>query len=429
MGKYSEFSEYVDWMYSRGRSNSRLETIKLLLDRIDNPQDKIKVIHVAGTNGKGSTSNFLASSISKKKRCGLFVSPYMFTITDSIKINGEEIAEGEFIELLEFLMPHIKDLDEEGHRVSYFEILTAVMYKYFYDKKVDVAVVEVGLGGRWDATNVIKEPLASVIVTISVDHVNVMGKNIEEIAENKAGIIKPKRPVFVYPQPDNIQRVFDRIARENDAPLFTYSMSEVEILELKERENIFNFRNYKNMKSRLVGIHQVYNASLALMVLDYLKDLLELDEQDIRSGIYDSINVGRLQFVSENPRVLFDGSHNAESINVLKKSLKAFKYDKLIIGFSVLKDKDYIYVIKEIASLADQMVVTTIDNPDRAFDVNDLVDEVKKISPNVVGIANRVKAYEFSKSLAGSNDLVLWCGSLYLLRDLLVYIKENGEVK
>ena len=427
MGRFENFNEYIDWMYSRGKSGDipTLENIKILLNNIGNPQDDVKIIHVAGTNGKGSTSNFISSTISKVKKCGLFVSPYMFTITDSIKINNEEISESKFIEYLEYLFPYIEELDKEGKTVTYFEVLTAIMFKYFSDEKVDYAVVEVGLGGEWDSTNVIKSPLTSVITTISMDHINVLGNDIEQIAKNKAGIIKLNRPIFIYPQEDKVFNVFKKKAEDMKADIYTYSKEEVEIIDLKERENIFNFRNYKNVKSKLVGIHQVYNASLAIMVLDYFKEEIGLNYENILEGIHDSVNVGRLQFVSEDPRVIFDGSHNAESIDVLKKSLKAFNYDRLIIGFSVLKDKDYKYVIKEIASIASEIVVTTIDNPQREFKLSELVEEVKKSTPNVMGIENRIEAYEYTKSIARKNDLILWCGSLYLIRDLLVYIRNS----
>lgn len=429
MGRFENFNEYIDWMYSRGKSGDipTLENIKILLNNIGNPQDDVKIIHVAGTNGKGSTSNFISSTISKVKKCGLFVSPYMFTITDSIKINNKEISESKFIEYLEYMFPYVEELDKKGKSVTYFELLTALMFKYFSDEKVDYAVVEVGLGGEWDSTNVIKKPLASVITTISMDHINVLGNNIEQIAENKAGIIKQNCPVFIYPQLEKVFSVFSKKAKFMESDIYTFTIDEVEIIDLKERENIFNFRNYKNVKSKLVGIHQVYNASLAIMVLDFFKEEIGLNKQNILDGINDSINVGRLQFVSEDPRVIFDGSHNAESIDVLKKSLEAFNYDKLIVGFSVLKDKDYNYVIKEIASIASKIVVTTIDNPSREFKLDELVEKVKKITPNAIGIENRIEAYEYSKTLAGKNDLILWCGSLYLIRELLVYIKNSNK--
>lgn len=419
--------DYLDWLYRRGaaKGRKRIVNIKKLLDQIGNPQDKIKIIHVAGTNGKGSTSNFLANTLSKTSKCGLFISPYMDTVTDSFKINGVKMPEELFKTYIDELRPLVDKMDAEDQHITYFEVLTAIMFKYFYDEKVDVAIVEVGLGGKCDATNVILSPIASVIVTISMDHINVLGNTIEEIAENKAGIIKENRPVFVYPQEKNIFEVFENKAKELHSDLYTFNKEEVEVIELNDKENRFNFRDYKNVKSKLIGEHQLFNASLAITVLDYFKDEFNLTTEDIYSGIYETKNLGRLQLVNENPRILFDGSHNEESIEVLKNSLKAFKYKRLIFGFSMLKDKDFSYVISKISEIADEIVVTTINFSERAFTIDELSSEVKKYSNNVTTIENRYEAYEYTKRIANEEDLVVWCGSLYLIRDLLGYLKTK----
>ena len=419
--------DYLDWLYRRGaaKGRKRIVNIKKLLDQIGNPQDKIKIIHVAGTNGKGSTSNFLANTLSKTSKCGLFISPYMDTVTDSFKINGVKMPEELFKTYIDELRPLVDKMDAEDQHITYFEVLTAIMFKYFYDEKVDVAVVEVGLGGKCDATNVISSPIASVIVTISMDHINILGNTIEEIAENKAGIIKENRPVFVYPQEKNIFEVFENKAKELHSDLYTFNKEEVEVIELNDKENRFNFRDYKNVKSKLIGEHQLFNASLAITVLDYFKDEFNLTTEDIYSGIYETKNLGRLQLVNENPRILFDGSHNEESIEVLKNSLKAFKYKRLIFGFSMLKDKDFSYVISKISEIADEIVVTTINFSERAFTIDELSSEVKKYSNNVTTIENRYEAYEYTKRIANEEDLVVWCGSLYLIRDLLGYLKTK----
>jgi len=258
-----------------------------------------------------------------------------------------------------------------------------------------------------------------------MDHLNVLGNTIEEIAENKAGIIKKDRPVFVYPQEKNVFEVFVNKSKELNSELFTFAKDEVEVLELTDKENRFNFRNYKDIKSKLIGEHQLYNASLAIMVLDYFKEEFNLTKEDIYDGIYGSTNLGRLQLVNEKPRILFDGSHNAESIKVLKNSLKAFKYNRLIFGFSMLKDKDFSYVISKISEIADEIVVTTINFTERSFSLEELTEEVKKHSKNVKSIENRYEAYEYTKSIAREEDLVVWCGSLYMIRDLLGYLKTK----
>lgn len=425
--KLKKFEDYVDWMYARGSSGEKhtLENVRRLLDAFDNPQDKIKVIHVAGTNGKGSTCHYLSSALSTTSKCGLFISPYMETILESISINDEQISQEDFMHYIDELKPVVEKLDEDGFHNTYFEVLTAIMYRYFYDKRVDVAIVEVGLGGLVDSTNVIKSPLASVIVTIAMDHVNILGNTIEEIAANKGGIIKDNRPVFVYPQNfPEVMTILREIASEHNSEFFTFSKDEITDVSLAPENNHFSFRNFKDVTTKLVGVHQLYNASLALMVLDHFKEEFNLTDNMIKEAILNTQNHGRLEFIHENPTVLIDGSHNAEAIDALLESLEAFKYNRLILGFSILQDKDYEYVISRLAPIADEIIITNIDNP-RAFKLEDLKTEVEKKAKNVTAIANRIEAYEYSKSLAHEGDLVLWCGSLYLIREFRLYEKNK----
>ena len=427
MCEIKNLEQALSSMKSRGRTKKEngLKNIKMLMDKLDNPQDKIKTIHVAGTNGKGSTSNFIASTVGISHKCGIFTSPYMYSVTDSIKINGQNIPDEKFIEYLKKMIPIVEEMDAIDHHLAYFDLLVAIMYSYFNDEKVDVAVIEVGLGGTRDSTNVIKSPLASVITTISLDHIWSLGFTLEEIAENKAGIIKPNSPVFVYPQQESVMAVFEKIAFENNAPLQSFEKEEIQNVELSDKSNKFDFRNYKKISTKLIGIHQLYNASLAIMVLDYLKDEFNLTDEDIYNGFFNAENVGRLQIVSQNPRIMLDGSHNQESINALKNSLEAIEYDKLIIGFTILFDKDYDYVIKELSNLADELIVTTVQIPDRSFSISDLEEEAKKYRKDVIAIEDKFEAFEYSKKIASDKDLILWCGSLYLIRELLLYLKNK----
>lgn len=421
------FDDYVDWMYNRGSSGEKhtIENVKRLLETFDNPQDKIKVIHVAGTNGKGSTCHYMSSSLSKTSKCGLFISPYMETILESISINDVQISEEDFMKYVDELKPVVEDLDTKGFHNTYFEVLTAIMYKYFYDKNVDVAVVEVGLGGLVDSTNIVKAPIASVIVTIEMDHINILGNNILEIAKNKGGIIKDDCPVFVYPQQfPEVMSVLREIANEHHSEFFTFSKTEINDVELMAEYNQFSFRTFKNVKTKLVGVHQLFNASLAICVLNHFKDEFNLTEDIIKDAIFETQNHGRLEFICDEPRVLIDGSHNAEAIDALLDSLEAFKYDRLILGFSILEDKDYDYVISRLTPIADEIIITNIDNP-RAFKLEDLKKEVEKKAANVTAIADRIEAYEYSKTRAKEGDLVLWCGSLYLIREFRLHEKNK----
>lgn len=421
------FDDYLDYLYGRGSSGEdhTLRNIIRVMEAFDNPQDKIKVIHVAGTNGKGSTAKMLANVLSENLKCGIFTSPYMVRINEEISINGVDISDEDFCDLMDRIRPVAEKCDEEGYHITYFEFLTAMVYLYFYEQKVDVAVIEVGLGGSLDSTNIIKNPLASVICSISMDHMNVLGSTIEEIAANKAGIIKKNRPVFVYPQTS--EKAFEVIkekAKAEDSELFTFEKDQIKIKEISNKGNIFDFKSYKDIQTTLRGKHQIYNASLALMVLDYFKDEFNLSEEDIKDEIKETYNPGRLDLVSTNPRVLLDGSHNKESIAALLESLKNFDYDKLIVGFSILKDKDHKDIIRDIASLSDKLIITYIDENPRALDTKEIEKEASDFASDIVIIEDNKKAYEYSLKQAGEKDLVLWCGSLYLVGKILSFIEK-----
>lgn len=418
---------YVDWIYSRGNSSGRkrnLNNIKALLNELGNPQDKIKVIHIAGTNGKGSTANYIANTLSKTTKCGLFTSPFMEKINEEIKINGVAISDEDFIYYSQQIKPICEKLDKLNLINTYFDVITAIMFKYFYDKNVDICVIETGLGGLLDSTNIVKKPIASLITTISMDHVNILGNSIEEIAKNKAGIIKENVPVFIYPQKESVYKIIKKEARSKNAPIYNFSFDEVNIKSQNSSYNQFDFKNYSNIKTSLIGKVQIYNACNAINLLDYFKNDFKLNEKIIKEGIYKSENPGRLQMILENPRVLVDGCHNEESIDSMIESLKCFDYDRLIVGFSVLKDKDYKYIIEKLSKVASEILVTSIDNP-RAFNSQELKSIVEDYFDNkVTAIDDNIKAFEFAKSKAKDNDLVLFCGSLYLIGQIFKYKNE-----
>ena len=415
------FNQYYEFILNRGSTSGghSLEKIKSLLEYFDNPQDKIKVIHIAGTNGKGSTANMIANTLSRKNRVGLFTSPYMTKINEAISISGVDISDRDFAEIIDRLKKPLEELDKKGLHNSYFEVLTAIMYIYFYEKKVDVAVVEVGLGGSLDSTNIIKSPLACVITTISKDHIQILGDSLEEIAQNKAGIIKDKSEVFLYPKEGIVKEVFIKKIENTSSRLHTFDKEEIDIIKTGPDYNEFSFRSYKNIRTSLVGIHQIYNAVTALITLDFLKKEFNLSNKDISDGLLTTRNPGRLELINKNPRILVDGSHNREAIDALINAISSYKYRKLIVGFSILKDKDYNYIIDSLAKIADEIIVTKIKDNPRAFDTDELYSLVKDKAKEAIEIVDLVKAYEYSKKRAHEEDLVLWCGSLYLVGDIL----------
>ncbi|MFR6449022.1 MAG: bifunctional folylpolyglutamate synthase/dihydrofolate synthase [Peptoniphilus grossensis] len=421
------YREAVTWLENRNipLGEFTLDSIKELLKIFDKPQDKLKTIHITGTNGKGSVASFIASVLRENSyKVGKFTSPYITNIREEIEINNEEISEEEFAKLATEVRVKVEELDEKKIFVSGFEILTSIAYIYFARNNLDFAVMEVGMGGRVDATNVMEKSIP-VFCHISLDHANILGDTIGKIAHEKGGIIKEDSQVFSYPQDEEARAELKKLSKEKNSSFYEFSQDEVEILSSNEEGNIFNFRNHKNVEISLIGDHQALNASLALMVLDFLKEEYKLDEEKTKEGLKKSKNIGRTECLSKDPLIIIDGSHNLDSIERIEESVKKFKYKKLILGFSLLRDKDHDHILRKIENIADKIVLTEIDS-DRHTDLKELEAEFKKFSrKEIYPIKNREEAVEKTISLAGEGDMILWCGSLYLIKDIRKIILEK----
>ena len=421
------YREAVTWLENRNipLGEFTLDNIKELLKIFDKPQDKLKIIHITGTNGKGSVASFIASALRENNyKVGKFTSPYITNIREEIEINNEEISEEDFAKLATEVREKVEELDEKKIFVSGFEILTSIAYIYFARNNLDFAVMEVGMGGRVDATNVMEKSIP-VFCHISLDHANILGDTIGKIAHEKGGIIKENSQVFSYPQDEEARAELKKLSKEKNSDFYEFSQDEVEILSSNEEGNIFNFRNHKNVEISLIGDHQALNASLALMVLDFLKKDYGLDEEKIKVGLKKAKNIGRTECLSKDPLIIIDGSHNLDSIERIEESVKKFSYNKLILGFSLLKDKDHDHILKKIENIADKIVLTEIDS-DRHTDLKELEAEFRKFSKKeIYPIKNREEAVEKTLSLAGEGDMILWCGSLYLIKDIRKIILEK----
>ena len=421
------YREAVTWLENRNipLGEFTLDNIKELLKIFDKPQDKLKIIHITGTNGKGSVASFIASALRENAyKVGKFTSPYITNIREEIEINNEEISEEDFAKLATEVREKVEELDEKKIFVSGFEILTSIAYIYFARNNLDFAVMEVGMGGRVDATNVMEKSIP-VFCHISLDHANILGDTIGKIAHEKGGIIKENSHVFSYPQDEEARAELKKLSKEKNSGFYEFSQDEVEILSSNEEGNIFNFRNHKNVEISLIGDHQALNASLALMVLDFLKKDYGLDEEKIKEGLKKAKNIGRTECLSKDPLIIIDGSHNLDSIERIEESVKKFSYNKLILGFSLLRDKDHDHILRKIESIADKIVLTEIDS-DRHTDLKDLEAEFKKFSKKeIYPIKDREEAVEKTLSLAGEGDMILWCGSLYLIKDIRKIILEK----
>lgn len=421
------YRDAVSWLENRNipLGEFTLDNIKELLKIFDKPQDKLKIIHITGTNGKGSVASFIAGALRENAyKVGKFTSPYITNIREEIEINNEEISEEDFAKLATEVREKVEELDVKKIFVSGFEILTSIAYIYFARNNLDFAVMEVGMGGRVDATNVMEKSIP-VFCHISLDHANILGDTIGKIAHEKGGIIKENSQVFSYPQDEEARAELKKLSKEKNSDFYEFSQDEVEILSSNEEGNIFNFREHKNVEISLIGDHQALNASLGLMVLDFLKKDYVLDEEKIKEGLKKAKNIGRTECLSKDPLIIIDGSHNLDSIERIEESVKKFKYKKLILGFSLLRDKDHDHILRKIENIADKIVLTEIDS-DRHTDLKELEAEFKKFSrKEIYPIKNREEAVEKTISLAGEGDMILWCGSLYLIKDIRKIILEK----
>lgn len=422
-----DYKEAVAWLENRNipLGEFTLDNIKALLEIFNKPQYKLKIIHITGTNGKGSVASFITNAlIENNYSVGKFTSPYITNIREEIEVNREVISEEDFAKLASEVRKEVEELDKKEIFVSGFEILTSIAYIYFARKNLDFAVMEVGMGGRVDATNVMEKSIP-VFCHIALDHANILGDSLEKIAREKGGIIKENSHVFSYPQAEEAKEELKKISKEKSSSFSDFEFEEVEIISSNEYGNKFNFRTYKDVEISLIGDHQAYNAALALMVLEYLRNDYKLDPDKIKEGLKRAENIGRTECLSRDPLIVVDGSHNLDSIEGIEKSVKKFTYNKLILGFSLLKDKDHKHILEKIERLADKIVLTEIDS-DRFTDIDLLEKEFKKISnKEIFAIKDRKEAVEKTLELAGEGDMILWCGSLYLIKDIRKMILEK----
>ncbi|MBN1637546.1 MAG: bifunctional folylpolyglutamate synthase/dihydrofolate synthase [Ignavibacteriales bacterium] len=390
-----------------------LENIGQLLNSLNNPQNNFKSIHIAGSNGKGSTASFIASILMEMGyKVGLYTSPHLVEFNERIRINGIKISN----EYIAQFITSINNLVEEK-QITFFEATTALAFKYFSDEKVDYAVIETGLGGRLDATNIIN-PLACVFTTISYEHTNILGENLWQIADEKAGIIKKDSKVFFGIMPEEAENVI----REK----IQYFGNE--FYPLKEnindyRENVqvhlnnFNFNLYK---TPLVGRHQLYNCGLAILVLAQLFEIK--NDKAITKGIINVIqNSGiqaRYEIVSENPKVIFDAAHNLEGVEsfIAEFEKEYSRFKERILIFSTLKDKDLISMFKRLSPYFTKVYVTTL-NYERAYKLDEIYNLCKEIRSDVQQLESAADFIENARKTNG-NKCIVALGSIYLLGEI-----------
>ena len=429
---YEKTLEKIHSFYAFGKKPG-LERITELMRILGNPQDSLSIIHVAGTNGKGSVCSYLYNVLEQAGyRCGLYTSPYIEKFMERIQFHGQQIPEEDLIRIGGRVFEAAEELQNNGfEEPTEFDIITAIAFTYYAEVKADFVVLEVGLGGRCDATNVIKQPLATIITSISLDHTAVLGNTPGEIAREKAGIIKPGVPViFSAKDPEARQAILDVASGQSPAlsvpDMLRCGDSVLERVEEKLGGYCFDAlilgNQYKNMELSMTGYHQVENALCALTTLDLLrtKGLIEITDAQVRRGMKLAVQPGRFELISEEPLVILDGAHNQDGIRALQTSLLThFKGKRLLCVLGVLKDKAVGDILKELKPLTGEMqlefITTEPDNP-RKMGAEELACAVKEaLGADCRSEKHWEDALALVKTQAQAYDAVIVFGSLYLI--------------
>lgn len=416
------YQEVLDYLFQRHQRGIKLglETMKCLLDRIGHPERNFASIHIAGTNGKGSTAAMLESILrSAGYRTGLYTSPHLIDMRERIQVNGMPIPKEEVISCMNRLYPEIQSTG-----ASYFESLTALAFYYFAQEKVDVAVLETGLGGRLDATNVVL-PELTLITEIGHEHTQILGTRLEQIAREKAGILKPGVPCIVGTRKLKGRKVFSEIAHSKNISL-DFSQDQVKIRHFQVNECNSHFeaftpqRGYFDLTLRLLGFHQLENVKLVLLAVDRLcQKGWSIPEKAIRQGLGSVQWRGRLEVLQKNPTVLVDCAHNPLGAQVLAQALRTlFQYRHLILVFGVLEDKNYRKMLHYLTPLAYRIILTRPAS-ERARDPEEIRAKSFSISSHVQVFQEIPKAWECALALAENEDLVCGTGSIYLVGEIL----------
>lgn len=412
----------------------KLERMHALLAELENPHLSVKTVHIAGTKGKGSTCEMTAACLEASGyTVGLYTSPHLVDLRERIRLNRRPVSQADFVRLAQRVDEAVQRLDlrkfsDDGateEQPTFFELTTAMAFVYFAEQAVDIAVIEVGLGGRLDATNVVR-PEVSAVTLISLDHTQILGNTLELIAAEKAGIFKAHVPALTYAQNPAVLEVLQKKAEEAGTSLHVVGR-DIEFSHRFEnsaphgphvRVSLSTARSiYEHLMVPLKGEHQAMNCGLALAILDRLSERgFSCPEARVTEGLASVQLAGRMEMVWKKPRVVADGAHNTDSIKALIKALGAYvPYDSLVMIFGCAADKDFPSMLNEIALGADKVIFTKAAGNARAADPRDLARKFIEVSGRMAQVApNLAEALQLAQRAVGRDDLVCITGSFYL---------------
>jgi len=408
-----------------------LKPLQEMLRRLGNPENSLSFVHIAGTNGKGSVLAFVSTVLQTSGyRVGRYLSPTIFSYRERMQVNGEPISQEDLIRLTKQIQETGKQMLSEGlGHPTMFEAETALAFLYFAEQKCDLVVLECGRGGLMDATNVISHPLLCVFTSISMDHIGVLGNTLEEIAENKAGIIKAGCTVVTIKQKPDAMRAISKHAEDLGCEVILADPSLAVHQKRGLFEQSFDYKEFKQVKISLSGEYQFMNAALSIEVLLALqKREYQILEDDLRRGMQATVWDARFTVIAKEPLFIIDGAHNPDAAQKLKETIENYLPGKrLIFIIGVLSDKEYEVVVQKTVPLASEIITIMTPNNPRALSAEKLAETIKKYNSHVQPAKDIGQAVSRAYQLAKKDDVILAFGSLSYLGELAKYVQKRSE--
>ena len=421
--------EVIDYIHSANWMGSVpcLSRTENLLSMMGNPEKKLKFVHIAGTNGKGSTAAMTASILQKAGyRVGLYTSPYIYRFNERMQIDGEPISDSELTEITAWVKPKAQSMEEAP---TEFELVSCIAFEYFMRNRCDIVVLEVGMGGALDSTNVISAPEVAVITNIGLDHTDVLGSTVEEIALTKAGIFKTGCDAVVYRGAPSVEAVFEEVCQKKNIPLTKANFEGLRLVSHGLTGQVFDCGDRKGLELPLLGDHQLHNAAVVLSIMDRLIARgWEITEENIREGMAQVSWPGRFDVMRNDPLFIIDGGHNPQCIEALVKNIEDYLADrKVIVLTGVLADKDYADMYKPVMPLVEEFVCITPPNP-RKLDAGLLAQYLQEKGAKATPCQSIVEGVRTAMEKAGKDGVVLCFGSLYSIGSIRDALEEVTDI-
>lgn len=420
---YEEALTYIHSVCWKG-SIPGLSRTQELLAKMGNPEKNMKYVHITGTNGKGSTAAMTASILRKAGyQTGLYTSPFLWRFNERMNVNGCDISDEELAEITAEIKPLAESMREHP---TEFELVTAIGFAYFARHKCDIVVLEVGMGGALDSTNVIPAPEAAVITNIGLDHTEYLGSTFAQIAETKSGIVKPGCQAVLYPSRPDVEDVVSRVCREKGVGLRIADFGKIHSVSRDFSGQVFDYGPYQNIHLPLLGEHQLRNCAVVLETIQALRQQgWVISYENLYEGIRDTIWPGRFELLRRDPIFIVDGGHNPQCLEALAENVREYLADREIVALTgVMADKDYTDMYAEMAPLIARFVTVTPDNP-RAMQASDLAKFLKQFGKPAQAAPTVEQGVLDAMELAGKDGVVLAFGSLYMTGAIRETVKNR----